>query len=51
MKSIRIVGEMVRLLRMSLNLVSTPIEDGVEVEHDVRGIFAVVGAPPTPMDE
>ena len=51
MKSIRIVGEVVRLLGMSLKSVSAPLEDGVEVEHDVRGIFAVVAAPPTPMDE
>ena len=51
MKSIRIVGEVVRLLRMSQNLVSSPLEYSVEVEHDVRGIFAVVAAPPTPMDE
>ena len=51
MKSVRIVGEVVRLLGMSLKSVSAPLKDGVEVEHDVRGIFAVVAAPPTPMDE
>ena len=50
MKSIRIVGEVVRLLRMSLMLVPAPLEDSVEVEHDVRGIFAVVAAPPPSMD-
>ena len=51
MKSIRIVGEVVQLSRMSLMSVSAPLKDGVEVEQDVRGIFAVVVAPPTPMDE
>ena len=50
MKSIRIVGEVVRLSKMSLRSVSAPLEDGVEVEHDVRGVFAVVAAPPPPMD-
>ena len=35
MKNIRIVGEVVRLLRMSLMLVLTPFEYDVEVEHGV----------------
>jgi len=50
MKSIRIVGEVVRLSKRSLYSVSAPIEDGVEVEHGVRKILAVVVAPPTSMD-
>ena len=50
MKSIRIVGEVVRLSKMSLHSVSAPLEYGVEVEHDVRGVFAVMAAPPPPMD-
>lgn len=50
MKSIRIVGEVVRLSKRSLHSVSAPIEDGVEVEHDVRRVFAIVTAPPPPMD-
>ena len=49
MKSIRIVGEVVRLSRTSLYSVSTPFEHSIEVEHDVRAVFAVVGAPPPPM--
>ena len=49
-KSIRIVGEVVRLSKRSLYSVSAPIEDGVEVEHGVRKILAVVVAPPTSMD-
>ena len=51
MKSIRIVGEVVRLLKMSLKLVSSPLEYCVEVEHDVRRIFTVVAPPPTPVEE
>ena len=51
MKSVRIVGEVVRLLKMSLKLVSSPLEYCVEVEHDVRRIFTVVAPPPPPMDE
>ena len=35
MKSIRIVGEVVRLLRMSLMLVLAPFEYDVEVEHGI----------------
>ena len=50
MKSIRIVGEVVRLSRTSMYSVSAPFEYGVEVEHDVRGVLAVVAAPPPPMD-
>ena len=49
MKSIRIVGEVVRLSRTSLYSVSAPCEHSIEVEHDVRAVFAVVAAPPPPM--
>ena len=49
MKSIRIVGEVVRLSRTSLYSVSAPFKHSIEVEHDVPAVFAVVGAPPPPM--
>ena len=49
MKSIRIVGEVVRLSRTSLYSVSAPSEHSIQVEHDVRAVFAVVAAPPPPM--
>ena len=49
MKSFRIVGGVVRLSRTSLYSVSAPFEYSIEVEHDVRAVFAVVAPPPPPM--
>ena len=49
MKSFRIVGEVVRLSRTSLYSVSAPFEYSIEVEHDVRAVFAIVASPPPPM--